>query len=277
MRVVQFAAVSPAEPVRKGFRGGDIRFRDLLLGKEGAFDNYGLQWVQVDGAYHTPQHRHNFEQVRIMIEGSFGFGSGLLQEPGSVGYFCEGTYYTQSAETRSVTLLLQVGGPSKSGFMSRDQLRQGVEQLSDSGTFKDGIFTFHDATGKKHHQDSYEAAWEKVNGRAISYPKPQYASPILMLPERFSWVESAPGVGWKSLGQFTERCLTIRQLRLSAGSRFEWSPQSQTHLFFCQEGTGQVGQNPYLQWSSIESACAEPAVFLAVTDTVFWVLGLPRF
>ena len=181
----------------------------------------------VDGGNATGHHRHNFDQVRIVLEGSFGFGPGpgpgLVQHAGSVGYFCEGTHYTQQGEGRSLTLLLQVGGPSGAGFMSRRQLRQGIATLRDKGEFHEGMFTWYDAQGIKHDKDSYEAVWEHVHRRPIQYAKPQYSAPVLMDPERFAWVPmpGREGIWLRTLGRFSERGLAITQLRLAAGAELE--------------------------------------------------------
>jgi hypothetical protein len=287
MKIAHFNDIPEATPVKRGFRGGDIRFKDLLLGVEGRPDNYGLQWVTVDGAYYTPQHRHNFEQVRIMIEGSFGFGPGLIQEPGSIGYFCESTYYTQKADERSVTLLLQIGGPSGAGFMSREQLRKGIEELSTRGQFNDGVFTWHDNQGKKHNQDSYEAVWEHVHQRKLNYAKPQFNGPILMRPECFAWVDVASGVSKKLLGRFHERGLELSQLKLKANTSFVLPTQEQAHILVCIEGHGNIGlstndqsvsaQNHYLIWTSIACDKGEAVSIQATHDSVFWLFGLPTF
>jgi hypothetical protein len=283
MKIVRFHDVTPAVPVRPGFRGGKIQFRDLLTGTDDTPDNYSLQWVEVDGEYHTPQHRHNFEQIRIMIEGSFGFGQGLVQEAGSVGYFCEGTYYTQSASARSVTLLLQVGGPSGAGFMSRNQLRSGIDELATKGTFADGVYTWLDERGKKHNQDSYEAAWEAVNKKPLEYPKPQFSSPILFRPERFEWVAENKGnnsnnSAWlRPMGCFHERGLSISQLKVAAGSVYEFVSKSQKNLLFCDLGAGEIDGKTYDKWTSIASEINESIEIAPRTESIFWLLGLPVF
>jgi hypothetical protein len=264
------------KPVRKGFRGGDIGFRDLMTGIEGSAGNYGLQMVHIEDEYHTPQHRHNFEQVRIMLEGSFGFGTGLVQQPGSVGYFCEGTHYTQKGEGRSTTLLLQIGGPSKQGFMSRAQLRAGIDQLSELGTFEDGIFTWHDEAGKKHNQDSYEAVWEHVHGRSMQYPKPQYLAPVLLEPSRFAWREQSDGVQRKHLGTFNEYGLQLSQLKLAAGVQIQMGAHERVQLLFCASGEGNLASATYSRWSSAEIAKGETLSLLAGSASEFYVFGLPE-
>src|SRR4051812_9641085 len=43
-------------------------------------------------SYHSPRHRHNFEQIRYVIAGSATYGP-LQAEPGDCIYFPEGVYY----------------------------------------------------------------------------------------------------------------------------------------------------------------------------------------
>ncbi len=264
-------------PVRRGFRGGNIGFRDLMTGTPGSPGNYGLQMVHIEDSYHAPQHRHNFEQVRIMLEGSFGFGPGLVQGPGSVGYFCEGTYYTQKGDGPSVTLLLQIGGPSHQGFMSRAQLRAGVEHLSARGNFEDGIFTWHDAQGKKHNQDSYEAVWEHVHGRSITYPKPQYLAPVLLEPGRFTWRDLDAGVQRKHLGTFNEYGLQLAQIKLNAGAQIALGDAEHAQLLFCNSGQGSWAGNAYDRWCSAEVLRGESVRVQASTTTELYVFELPDF
>jgi hypothetical protein len=264
-------------PVKKGFRGGDIGFRDLLTGQTGSPSNYGLQMVHIEDEYYAPQHRHNFEQVRIMLEGSFGFGPDGVQQEGSVGYFCEGTYYTQKGEGHSVTLLLQIGGPSQQGFMSRTQLRQGIDQLSERGQFAEGVFTWHDEAGKKHNQDSYEAVWEHVHQRKLSYPKPQYLAPVLIEPSRFAWRKIGTGVQRKHLGTFNEYGLQLSQLKLEAGAQMQWQAENHAQLLFCASGQGQLNGLDFGRWSSAELFAGESAELSADSDAEFYQFGLPDF
>lgn len=280
MRIVRFEDVPPIEfKGADGFRGGDIRFRDLLAGTEGAPDNYGLQWVEVDDAFATPRHRHNFEQVRILLEGEFGFGPGQVQVAGTVGYFCEGTPYTQDAKGRSVTLLLQVGGPTGQGFMSRRQLKAGIAELSRRGTFRDGVFTWTDDTGRKHNQDSFEAVWEHAHGRRVRYPKPQFDGPVLMHPDRFEWHElpGAPGVRVRRMARFHGHGLEIAQLRLDAGATHAIDARAQGWLLHCESGEGTVGDAGWSPRTSIECARGDVVRLVARTGSTFWMLGLPTF
>jgi hypothetical protein len=264
------------QPVRAGFRGGSIGFRDLMMGTEGDPGNYGLQLVHINEAYFTPQHRHNFEQVRIMLEGSFSFGKGLEQHQGSAGYFCEGTYYTQQDLGPSTTLLLQIGGPSKQGFMSRAQLRRGIDELASKGQFKDGVFTWLDKAGKKHNQDSYEAVWEHVNGKGLNYPQPQFRTPVLLETERFTWREVGKAVRARHFASFNEYGLGLVQLELEAGAKYHLVARA-SQLLFCDDGEGSVNARPYQRWSTIQLNSNEAAHLHARTTSRFYVFNLPSF
>jgi hypothetical protein len=149
-------------------RGGGVHFLSLLQGEENTSGNFHLTLVYAND-YVAPRHRHNFDQVRIVLDGAFGFDHGMVQEAGMLGYFTEGNYYTQKSVGKSMTLLLQAGGASGTGYMSDNQLRSAVENLQSKGQFNSGVFTWLDSTGKKHNQDGYEAAWEFVRNKIRSH------------------------------------------------------------------------------------------------------------
>jgi hypothetical protein len=220
-------------------RPGGVSFEHLLAGDDGAPDNYSLTLVRVDTHYEAVRHRHNFDQVRVMLEGRFGFGPGAEQRAGSVGYFAEGTYYTQRGDGPSLTLLLQAGGAGGSGYMGFDRLQSGIAELRDRGQFHDGVFTHVDAHGVKRNQDGYEAVWEHVNGRSIRYPAPRYAAPVILFPQRFEWlpVAACRGVAWRPLGCFNERGLGLCQWRLDANARLALPPASRRELMFVDSGS----------------------------------------
>ncbi len=279
MRINRYEDLTPVVPQRSGFRSGNIEFRDLMVGREGTPENYGLQMVDVHEHYATPQHRHNFEQVRVMLDGSFGFGEGKVQHKGSVGYFCEGTHYTQAGEGRSTTLLLQIGGPSGQGFMSRAQLRGGIAALAARGEFAHGVYSWLDAQGKKHNQDSYEAVWEHVHGRPVAYPRPQYAGPVLLEPARFGYqgVAGNPGVSSRELGSFNGYGLRLSQLRLEAGAAYTPDTARQNLLLFCLDGSASAEAKDFGRWTSLDLPRGGAHTIKAHTTCEFFVFGLPRF
>ena len=100
-----------------GHRSGGIDFKRLLQGSPGSPDNFELSIVRTAGDYFTPRHRHNFDQVRLCLEGAMNYAPGKDLKAGTVGYFPEGTFYgPQSSTSKSVVLLLQMGGSAGYGF-----------------------------------------------------------------------------------------------------------------------------------------------------------------
>jgi hypothetical protein len=221
-------------------RPGGVSFRHLLAGDDGAPDNYSLTLVSVAERYEAVRHRHNFEQVRVVLEGRFGYGPALEQQAGTVGYFCEGTYYTQLGEGPSLTLLLQVGGASGSGYMGFHRLRRGIAELQarGDGAFRDGVYTRVLADGRRVNQDGYEAVWEQVNGRTLVYPQPRYAAPVILHPEHFGWVPvaGARGVAVRRLGCFNERGLGVAMWRLAPGAQLALQPAGRRELMVVHDG-----------------------------------------
>lgn len=266
----------PSQP----HRPGGVSFRHLLAGDDDAPDNYSLTVVSVTERYHTPQHRHNFEQVRYVLDGRFGFGPGAVQDAGTVGYFCEGTPYAQDAEGPSTTLLLQAGGASGHGYMGFERLQRGIEALRSRGEFHDGVFTWRDANGTKHNQDGYEAVWERVFGRPIEYPKPRYQAPVILQPARFAWlaVAGVRGVDRRSLGSFNERGLGIAQWRLAAGALVRFDAGLHRRLYYVEAGEVDAAGRRLPTGSAIELAPGESTVVTAgIGDARIFALRLPRF
>lgn len=275
MQVSHFASAPRAG--ESPHRPGGIGFVNLLTGQEFAQDNFLLTVVDITDDFSTPRHRHNFEQVRIMLEGHMEFGPGQVQEAGSIGYFCEGTYYTQQGKGRSRTLLLQVAGPSGDGYMSRAQMDEGIRRLQSRGKFERGVYTWTDEAGQKHNKDGYEAAWEEIFGRPIRYEKPRYDAPVILWPDRFHWIPAAPGVRTRHLGRFHERGLEIAQVRLDAGA--SWTPDSAARplLLVAAGGSGAADDARWEPLSAVRVERGEQATLRAEEEAEFYVLGLPVF
>ncbi|MEQ8800633.1 MAG: hypothetical protein RLP45_01200 [Haliea sp.] len=260
-------------------RPGGIKFHYLLTGEDGARDNFMLALVDFKDEYYTPRHRHNFEQVRVGLEGSYEWAPGTAQEAGTIGYFCEGTYYAQKGTGHSRHLLLQVAGPSGEGYMSHQQLREHGRKLQQKGEFHDGIYTWRDEQDRKHNKDGFEAVWEDVNGREIKYPKPRYEQPVLMRPENFDYVpvSAAPGVYERLLGRFNERGLLIKQVKMDAGSTLEVGGSPQSLLFYAISGSGSANGKAWRPESAFQVERNETVTIEADEAAEFHVLGLPVF
>lgn len=277
---MQFAngSVIPFSDPGTRHREGVIEFKYLLRGREGSPQNYELSVVRTRERFFGPPHRHNFDQVRWVFSGTFGEPGKLELRPGEVGYYPEGTPY-QIDSGDSEVLLLQFGGASGSGFTAYDQLRRFYPVLAEKGEFKDGVFRWHSPPpGVAKQQDGYEAMWEAINGKPLTYPKPRYRHPTLMKPEAYAWIDAdSRGAQTRELGRFTERAITIAQVRLEAGQQMTLRSPDTIRLFYVLEGAGRAGDQPLQAGCAFELVHGASVVLQAGQPLVLLDLHLPRF
>jgi hypothetical protein len=258
--------------VRKTVRS-TIDYRRLLTGTPGTIDNFKLILGTTHGDYTTPRHRHNFDQIRLQVGGSFDYeGLGEMTE-GMVGYFPEGTPYGPSASgEESRILLLQHAGASGSGYLSDGEYDASIAELKENGEFRDGIYTVIGADGRKRNRDGYEAVWENAYRRKVEYAKPRYDQPILIRPENFAWVGDGEGSAYKLLGDFNERRMRLGFLGLAAGARRVLDSHS---LYFVVAGAGRAGDASWRKHTTIHVAAGERVEIRADADAELFHIGLP--
>jgi len=246
-------------------RPGGIGFITLLHGRPDDVDNFELTISITTEEFFTPRHRHNFDQVRYILEGEFSFDRGRVQRSGQISYFGEGTYYQQKGIGRTETLLLQCAGASGSAYMGFEQLYATSQRLAQKGKFEDGVYTWYDEHGTKHNVDGYQAVWEAVYGRKLVYPKPRYEGPVILNPEHFAWIPVAgsPGVLARELGRFHERGLTLTQARIDSGARYQVDGVPARNLAFVIEGEGQVNGEMLRKHSAVQIERGESHVIEA--------------
>jgi hypothetical protein len=258
--------------VRKTVRS-TIDYRSLLAGTPGAIDNFKLIIATTQADYTTPRHRHNFDQIRLQVGGSFDYdGIGTMTE-GMVGYFPEGTSYGPSASSDGSTiLLLQHAGASGSGYLSDGEYNVSIAELKQKGEFHEGIYTVLGPDGRKRNQDGYEAVWENAYRRPIDYAKPRYDQPIFMRPKNFSGVSDGAGASYKLLGEFSERGTRLGFIGLAAGARHVLDSRS---LYFVVSGSGHIGEAAWRKHTTIHAAAGERLEIRAETDAEIFHIGLP--
>ena len=173
------------------YRGGTFHFRNLMEGTTGTIDNFQLSMGRNDKDFVSPRHRHNFEQFRFQFEGDLNFARDGVMTPGMVGYFPEGTSYgPQTSEGTATTFVLQFGGSSGQGYLSRAEVKQNMDALRATGTFDGGIYRRNEGEPGKRNMDGFQAIWEQANGRPLQFPKPRYAMPVMMDEANYEWVAS---------------------------------------------------------------------------------------
>lgn len=260
-----------------GHRDGDIRFKRLFLGAEGALDNYEFSLVATRGAYHTPRHNHNFEQIRFCLDGAINFGPGRNVKTGQIGYFPEGTPYGPQDIVEQVAMVVQFGGASGQGFMSYRQLENGFEEMKKRGNFERGVFKRGPGEEGRMNQDGYEAIWEMVNGRKVEYPKRRYEEPVLMDPDAFAWRAdpARPGVARKTLGVFSERELRLEMLRLEEGASIDLAPETGFVLGYLRSGSLSANGKEWPAGTALRASPEKPAALRATSPAEILVMTFP--
>jgi len=275
MRVVDFESLRLQE--RAHARGGVFRYYELLSGTDGAPDNFYLQLSVLSGDFVSPRHRHNFDQVRFQLEGSFGFASDGRMDPGSIAYFPEGTRYgpQKALSPTSATLVLQFGGASGNGYLSEAQFQEGLAAMKKGpGTFANGVYTRDKPGGGRINQDAYEAVWEFVKGRELVYPKERYSNAVFMTPANFDWVPGGDGTATKLVGIFSERGSRLLFHRVDAGARLTLEDAS---LYFVCTGKGEAAGKAWSPRSTLHLEKGERAELRATEASELLQIGLPRF
>lgn len=272
MNIVSIESV-PVEEVPH-VREGIFRTQKLLNGIPGTPGNFALQLVRTPDTYYSPRHRHNFDQVRYQLEGEFDFTRDGIMSPGMIGYFPEGTHYgPQDTRSSSLTLVLQFGGDSGSGYLSAEEYRQAADTLSRTGTFSKGIFTSVTPEGKKINKDAYEAVWEKVHGKPLVYPKTAFTKPVFIDPETIPWEETQyTGVSRKVLGDFSASGTRLHQILIEVDRSYTLEDNC---LYFIEDGQGKIGDSPCTKHTSVQVEPGETPLLKADVKTRILQMGLP--
>jgi quercetin dioxygenase-like cupin family protein len=259
-------------------RGGGLALKHLLDGEEGTLENFRLVLGRDGGGHESPRHRHNFDQIRMVIQGTLSITADKTMKPGQVGYFPEGTPYGPQKDglNERIALVLQFGGVSGSGFISTRQIRAGYTALSREGEFKGGVFHRTSSEGRRN-QDGFEAVWEHIQGRRLSYPPPRFVEPILMNPANFAWIadDRTPGVARKLLGVFTERGTRIEMVRLGKDAQVKLGDDAARLLVFAVAGEGSCGDERWFEHSALQIEPGERATLAASEPAELLLIHLP--
>lgn len=271
MKVLSIESIPLSERTNHA-RQGKFLYHQLLEGDENASDNYSLQLVRTFGDFYSPRHRHNFDQIRVQIEGECDFTRDGTMRTGTVSYFPESTPYgPQKNDGEALVLVLQFGGASGNGYIAEHLYHDAVGELKKTGAFKDGFYT---AAGETRGKDAFEAVWEHINGRPIEYAMQRYSTPAFMHPDAFQWTVASgmEGVAFKALGTFTERKVELSLVRLEPGASL---PLTGRVLGFVTAGEGKLGDATLTRHTTLELALGESALITAVTELEVFVIGLP--
>lgn len=202
-----------------------------------------------DGSeFWSPAHRHNFDQIRIGLEGVMNYGARSKLKPRTVAYYPEGTWYGPMAcDGPSVSAIMQFDGASHGGYVTLARMDQATEVLSKSGRFEKGFY-YPDDGGPK--IDGYQASWEKITGRPMVYADPpRFVDAIYMDVDSFTWLPGENGVMHKTLGRFGERDFTVEALLVPKDVTATVSKPGRLVVGFVLSGEVEVAGSVLPKWS----------------------------
>lgn len=257
-------------------RKGNILIKDLLEGEAGSPENYKWFLSKESADFYSPRHRHPWDQIRFCLDGSVPIGPRRTVDAGEIGYFPEGVPYgPQDGDDRFVAIL-QFGGASGQGILSAAQVNRGFDELSEEGSFIDGVFRRTSGSGKRN-QDGYAAVWEKITGTEMINPAPRYKEPVVMNPAHFAWrpVHGAAGIAQREIGSFSERGTRIDFYRLTPGARRALPATPHLRLLYVVRGTGTCGRHPYRRHTSMELVPNEAVRFTPRSATEILAITIP--
>jgi hypothetical protein len=171
--------------------------------------------------YHSPRHRHTFQQVRFVLSGKMRYD----REEYGVGdclYLPEGVHYgpikpLETADNQQLHFAdIQFEGPSGIPYPDPDEVVQAQRKLAEICKFEDGVYTF--PTGRK--RDAYEAILEQVTGTPVTYPKGRLNNYVVMRSSGYPWLghKSFQGLETKHLAYFFESGPNIKMAKIGTGA-----------------------------------------------------------
>jgi len=257
--------------------GGGLRLKRLLQGREGTPENYLFNLAHSGGDYSTPRHRHNFDQIRFVLDGDMRISPNQVVKQGQIGYFPEGTAYgpyDDAGKARTI-MIVQFGGASGQGYISEDQAARARAALLKDGSFEDGMYV-RKAGARTKRTDAFRAVWEHCTGRRLELPRPRYEKPVIVDPKSFDWRPAGrKGVERKTLGIFTERETRLEMVRLQPGAEWTSPAERAVRLFFVVDGAGTCNGKKIGRHGGAESGAGERATFKASRETTLFCLVMP--
>ncbi|KAH8822060.1 hypothetical protein F5884DRAFT_868382 [Xylogone sp. PMI_703] len=255
-------------------RDKGLAFKHLFVGQEGTPENYLFALVRSIG-FSSPLHKHNFDQFRYAYKGDISIGPGKYAVEGELAYHPEGVYYgpQKDPEGERVALVLQSGGASRQGFLSY--------QLAQLGHFQGGKFYRNGRQDGDVAQDGYEALWERLNDRCLTYPPGLYKDPIIMSPGSYAWrpgnhPEATNEITFtKTLGVYTERETRAEMIKIMKGGEFSVTSLDAIRLLFVLSGVGEADGHHWEEESAIRVSPGKAVTLSAHQEAEILLFVLP--
>ncbi|MEV8515202.1 hypothetical protein [Dactylosporangium sp. NPDC051484] len=223
-----------------------------------------------DEVFTAPQHRHDFDQIRLTIEGTTDYGHLQVAEPGDVAFFPAGAYYGPERFEEAEIFLIQW---SKT-WITREQNDAAYKALSEKGTFKDGFYVTTDENGNEVRKDGANAVFEAIYQRPMVIPKPKYATPIIMHSDAYEWQPAGENAEVKDLGHFTEGDIGVTTHQWEAGGTIDLTPE-RTFIVWVSSGSVEIDGRTVGARTLIFSDATETHQLVGVEAGTATILRMP--
>lgn len=256
--------------VRPGY---NQRYQGFFDKKRGIAARIGSLYAEP--IYHSPRHRHTFQQVRYVLSGKMQYGKEVYGT-GDCLYIPEGAYYGPIKPVDSGEQLhfadIQFEGPSRIPYPEPEEVVDVQRKMAQEGAFEDGIYTF--PNGRK--RDAYEAILEVLTGQKIEYPQPRLNSYVVLKTEGIPWMQDTgiQGVSEKHLAYFFETGPNLKMLRIEKNSALPAARPNGHRAVFLIEGNLEFGGNSFDSLSYFMLPSGEQhAPFVAETDATLLIVS----
>lgn len=263
----------PWEPVKVNTRTGRITRKFIREGELAAGVGYTCDLVHYhrgDEVFTAPQHRHDFAQIRLTIEGTTDYGHLQIGEAGDTAYFPAGAYYGPERFEEAEIFLIQWS----KDWVTREKSDRAYKTLAERGKFEGGFYVTTDDAGNEVRKDGANAVWEEVNQRPLVIPSPKYATPIIMHPAGYEWERAGEASDVKDLGHFTEEDLNVTVHRWDAGGRISLSAE-RTQIVWVSSGAVELDGRTLGERTLIFSDAGESHELVGVQSGEATVLRMP--
>lgn len=185
------------------------------------------------------RHMHNFDQIRLVIEGEMRLGKTIVAGPGDVVYFPESVMYGPTTYEDGHMFLLQWPGGSDEGFyLHYDDITAALGEMRKLGGEIDfergGVWRY--ADGRL--DDVWEALGQHVMGRPVTYAPARFGDVVVLHSSAYKPVPIKTGtnVFVKHLAYLSEAGPNVKVLEFGANSTLEAGVAGSQQIWTSFEG-----------------------------------------
>ncbi|HEY4452788.1 MAG TPA: cupin domain-containing protein [Pseudonocardiaceae bacterium] len=256
-------------------RGPGIKMKSLAFRGDGRGNNLWLSLSEMEDGWFSPRHRHNFDQIRYVVDGETGFTEWDLHA-GECAYFPAGVHYgPQEQHGAALLLTLQFPGSGGDYYLTPEQVEQTVAALrAENPEFGKGGKGF-DKQGRE--RDSYEIVYETHQGQPVRYPDSDFTSPVLFDRDDSIVDEHISGADVTLVGRIESNGLRVLRATSTGPLRIRPATPTATEFWILDKGAIALNGRRRRALTVIQLLAGAPGVDLDVLEpATFTVLRLPE-